>query len=123
MKGPGGRLKFDIRRQWECPVCHRRKLTPGDVVTRLCTCSAKSDPPRQNWMKLLEQKPARPEPSPPPIAPVEHAVEVTEVAQQLPPPVNPPPEIAIRFAESAQQVPPPTTSPSPASNSATPHVS
>jgi hypothetical protein len=88
MKGPGGRLRFDIRRLWECPVCRRRELTPGDVVTRLCTCSAKSDPPSQNWMKLIEQKPARPEP-PSPVAPIENAAEVAEVAQQSPPPATP----------------------------------
>ena len=71
MKGPGGRLRFDIRRLWECPVCHRRELTAGDVVARLCTCSAKTDPPRQVWMKLIETKPARPAPIPQPTPPGE----------------------------------------------------
>lgn len=123
MKGPGGRLRFDIRRVWECPACHRRELTPGDVVYRLCTCSVKSDPPRQNWMKLIELKPARPEPPPPPIAPVENAAEVAEVAQQSPPPVNTPPENATPLAESVQQAPPPATSTSPTSDSPTPHGS
>lgn len=60
MKGPGGRLRFDLRRVWECPVCHRKDWTSGDVVNRLCTCSAKTDPPRQVWMKLVETKPAPP---------------------------------------------------------------
>ena len=94
MKGPGGRLRFDIRRVWECPVCHRRELTSGDVVTRLCTCSAKSDPPRQNWMKLIESKPARPAPPPPTIPPVEDAAQVVEVAQPSPLPATstPPPD-------------------------------
>ena len=123
MKGPGGRLRFDIRRVWECPACHRRELTAGDLVYRLCTCSAKSDPPRQNWMKLIEQKPVRPEPPPPPIAPIENAAELADVAQQSPPPVNPPPENATPFAESAQQSQPPATSASPTSDSPTPHDS
>lgn len=101
MKGPGGRLRFDIRRLWECPACHRRELTPGDVVTRPCACSAKNDPPRQNWMRLIEQKPLRPEP-PPPSPPIEDAVNVAEVAQPAPPPA---------------------TSTSPTSDSITPHGS
>ena len=90
MKGPGGRLKFDIRRLWECPACHRRELTAGDVVTRLCACSAKSEPPRQNWMKLIEQKPAKPAPlPPPPSAPVETVTQVVEVPPQSPQIVTP----------------------------------
>ena len=78
MKGPGGRLRFDIRRSWECAVCHRRELTSGDVVSRLCVCSAKSDPPRKVWMKLIETKPARPAPPPPTSAPAEPTNPGTE---------------------------------------------
>jgi hypothetical protein len=58
MKGPGGRLRFDLRRVWECPLCHRRDWTGGDSVTRLCNCMAKTEPGRQVWMKLVEVKPA-----------------------------------------------------------------
>jgi hypothetical protein len=58
MKGPGGRMRFDLRRVWECPVCHRREWTGGDIVYRMCTCSAKAEPPRQIWMKLIEAQPA-----------------------------------------------------------------
>ncbi len=86
MKGPGGRLRFDIRRVWECPACHRRELTAGDVVYRLCTCSTKSNPPRQNWMKLIEERPVRPVPPPPPSPTVENAANVAEVVQQSSPP-------------------------------------
>lgn len=90
MKGPGGRLRFDIRRVWECPVCHRRELTAGDVVTRLCTCSTKSDPPPQNWMRLIEEKPPRPAPPPPPLAqPVENSPTFTELAPASPPSATP----------------------------------
>src|SRR5262249_6756886 len=55
MKGPGGGLRIDVRRLWECPVCHRREKTPGTVVHRLCDCLAKSNPPRQTWMRLVEE--------------------------------------------------------------------
>ena len=102
MKGPGGRLRFDIRRVWECSVCHRRDLTNGDVVNMLCTCSARTDPPRQNWMKLIETKPARPVPPPPPSPPAEQ--------------VSAPPE-------AAQPSPPEATSPSPTNADSTPHGS
>src|SRR5262245_27832142 len=66
MKGPGGRMRFDLRRVWECPVCHRRDWTPGEIVFRACTCSAKGDSSRPVWMKLIEQEPAAavPDPSP-----------------------------------------------------------
>jgi hypothetical protein len=60
MKGPGGRLKHFVRRYWECPVCHRREWTGGHVVNRLCDCLSKSDPPRQTWMTLIEDKPKPP---------------------------------------------------------------
>ncbi len=68
MKGPGGRQRFDIRRVWECPQCHRRELTTGDVVTRICAGCAKTDPARQAWMRLvadMPDRPARPLASPP----------------------------------------------------------
>lgn len=98
MKGPGGRLRFDIRRVWECPVCHRRELTAGDVVSRLCTCSAKSDAPRQNWMQLIETKPARPAPPPPqPTSPAEPAAAA-----------SPTPPVASDPAAAPAQAEPPT---------------
>jgi hypothetical protein len=58
MKGPGGRMRFDLRRVWECPVCHRRDWTPGEIVFRACTCSTKGDPTSPVWMKLIEEEPA-----------------------------------------------------------------
>ena len=41
MKGPYERLKYDLRRLWECPVCKRRERTSGAVTFRHCTCAAK----------------------------------------------------------------------------------
>ena len=67
MKGPGHRGRYDVRRVWECPVCHRRRKTPGSVVNLLCDCLAKSNPPRQTWMRLIEEPPKR-RPTPPPSA-------------------------------------------------------
>jgi hypothetical protein len=63
MKGPSGRLKFDVRRVWECPVCRRREKTGGHIVNCLCDCLAKSDPPGRTWMKLIEESPRRPPPA------------------------------------------------------------
>jgi hypothetical protein len=63
MKGPAGRLKFDLRRQWECPVCGRQERTGGDAVFRLCPCQSNEAAPR--WMRLVE---ASPTPSPPAVA-------------------------------------------------------
>jgi hypothetical protein len=69
IKGPRGKSKFDIRRLWECPICHRRELTPGSVVNRVCICVANQDPPRQTWMRLIEEPVKRPvpRPQPPPV--------------------------------------------------------
>jgi hypothetical protein len=66
MKGPSGRLKHFVRRYWECPVCHRREWTTGKVVNLPCDCQAKSDPPRQTWMTLIEEEPQTPPPDPGP---------------------------------------------------------
>jgi hypothetical protein len=62
MKGPGGRTRFDLRRVWECPLCHRRDWTTGDIVFRACNCLAKTEPDRISWMKLVEREQALPVP-------------------------------------------------------------
>jgi len=36
MKGPYERLKYDLRRVWECPVCRARVRTGGNVTSLLC---------------------------------------------------------------------------------------
>ena len=43
MKGPYERLKYDLRRLWECPVCKRRERTPGTVTFRHCACGTKTE--------------------------------------------------------------------------------
>jgi hypothetical protein len=60
MKGSRGRRKFDVRRVWECPVCRRRARTGGHIVNRECDCLAASNPPRQVWMKLIEEEAKKP---------------------------------------------------------------
>ena len=36
VKGPYLRLRFDFRRRWECPLCHARARSGGDVVSMPC---------------------------------------------------------------------------------------
>ena len=38
MKGPKERLKYDLRRVWECPNCHHRERTSGSLTSRTCGC-------------------------------------------------------------------------------------
>jgi hypothetical protein len=59
MKGPYERLKYDLRRLWECPACHKRERTPGSVASRLCLCQMKQVDGQPVVMKLLEDGPQR----------------------------------------------------------------
>ena len=54
MKGPYERLKYDLRRVWECPVCRHRERTGGDQTSCLCRCQDKVKPAERVWMKLVE---------------------------------------------------------------------
>jgi hypothetical protein len=53
MKGPSQRLKFELRRLWECPVCQRRERAPGSVTSRLCMCQMKHAEGKPVVMKLV----------------------------------------------------------------------
>ncbi|MBC7855356.1 MAG: hypothetical protein IAF94_18155 [Pirellulaceae bacterium] len=56
MKGPFERLKYDLRRLWECPSCNRRERSDGTVTTRFCICPGQGGPEGQRTaMKLLEE--------------------------------------------------------------------
>lgn len=56
MKGPFERLKYDLRRLWECPLCKRRERSDGTVTSRFCACPGKEAPPGQRTaMKLVEE--------------------------------------------------------------------
>lgn len=52
MKGPYERLKYDLRRVFECPRCHRRVRVPGSVTVHYCNCSGPDKPP--TCMKLVQ---------------------------------------------------------------------
>jgi len=54
MKGPHQRLKYDLRRLWECPACKRRERTPGSVTFRHCSCRLKQVDGKPVVMKLIE---------------------------------------------------------------------
>jgi hypothetical protein len=80
MKGPYERLKYDLRRLWECPVCKRRERTAGSVTFRHCACQMAKVDGRPVVMKLIEDGAQRI--APPVVVPHE---------QPLPPPVEGPP--------------------------------
>ncbi|MBW3597694.1 MAG: hypothetical protein KY475_10505 [Planctomycetes bacterium] len=65
MRGPYERLKYDLRRVWECPVCHHRERTGGDVTYRLCPCQRKVEPTERICMKLIQDAGRRIEPARP----------------------------------------------------------
>lgn len=53
MKGPYERLKYDLRRVWECPVCGHRERTGGHVTQRLCRCQQSLPASQRRFMKLI----------------------------------------------------------------------
>jgi hypothetical protein len=54
MKGPYERLKYDLRRVWECPACHRRERTEGLVTSLRCRCGSQEKANSSVWMRLIE---------------------------------------------------------------------
>jgi hypothetical protein len=54
MKGPYERLKYDLRRLWECPMCKRRERTAGTVTFLRCPCQTKQADGQPVVMKLIE---------------------------------------------------------------------
>jgi hypothetical protein len=58
MKGPYERLKYDLRRLFECPRCRRRLRLPGQFTSQTCTCT--DDQGRPLFMKLIEDGPPPP---------------------------------------------------------------
>jgi hypothetical protein len=45
VKGPYQRLKYELRRVFECPKCHRREYVAGSLTYRFCTCPGKHEAP------------------------------------------------------------------------------
>ena len=56
MKGPFERLKYDLRRVWECPECHHRERADGTVTTLVCRCQATKEPQQRVVMKLVDDR-------------------------------------------------------------------
>lgn len=56
MKGPFERLKYDLRRVWECPECHHKERADGTVTTVVCRCQATKEPLARVVMKLVEDR-------------------------------------------------------------------
>ena len=54
MKGPYQRLRHDLRRHWECPVCGHRVTTSGAETSAYCTCKQETTPPTRRITRLLE---------------------------------------------------------------------
>ena len=42
VKGPYERLKYDLRRVWECPRCNRHERTTGAMTACHCQCQSQS---------------------------------------------------------------------------------
>ena len=59
VKGPYERLKYDLRRVWECLKCHHKERTTGVAVNCLCPCQGNAPQAERVWMKLVEDGPRR----------------------------------------------------------------
>jgi hypothetical protein len=88
MKGPYERLKYDLRRLWECPVCKRRERTDGGVTFRHCDCGTKQEGGQPVVMRLIADGPQR-------LVPV--------VAQARTESVDEPPVVVVEAVEVATQ--------------------
>ena len=53
MKGPYERLKYTLRRTWECPACSRRIQTDGTSTGNVCECQFGHPENERISMKLL----------------------------------------------------------------------
>jgi hypothetical protein len=65
MKGPFERLKYDLRRIWECPQCGHKVRTDGSATTQFCRCGKSNTSPTV-VMKLVGDGPRRLVPIVPP---------------------------------------------------------
>ena len=78
MKGPYERLKYDLRRVWECPQCHHRERSSGSVTSAWCSCQQAVEVRSRIIMRLVEDDVRRVRPTAPlsePPAAVEPAEE------------------------------------------------
>lgn len=54
MKGPHERLKYDLRRVWECPACGHCERTSGETTTMLCGCQRNVAAQARRFMRLRD---------------------------------------------------------------------
>ncbi|MEK6237545.1 MAG: hypothetical protein N2C14_22790 [Planctomycetales bacterium] len=54
----GGWLRREVRRIWECPLCHRQRRAGGRVVAVSCDCNADSGE-EPALMKLIQDEPSK----------------------------------------------------------------
>jgi hypothetical protein len=54
MRGPYERLKYDLRRGWECPLCHRKEKADFLITNRFCSCRQKKEGGPLVSMKLVD---------------------------------------------------------------------
>ena len=92
MKGPYERLKYTLRRTWECPACSRRIQSDGTSTGNVCECQFGQPEHERVSMKLLLD-----------------GIRRTEVAQpQLTP--SPEPEKTVSQSTSSPETPGDVTS-------------
>jgi hypothetical protein len=80
MRGPFERLKYDLRRLWECPVCKRRDRTTGTVTFRHCSCQMNKADGKFIVMKLVEDSVQRLTP----VVRIKHEPLVATAVDELP---------------------------------------
>jgi hypothetical protein len=56
MKGPYERLKYDLRRVWECSECHHRERAEGAVTFCYCGCQRKKKLRDRVAMTLVDDR-------------------------------------------------------------------
>ena len=81
MKGPYERLKYDLRRVWECADCHHRERSSGSVTTVWCSCQQAKETRSRVAMRLVEDDVRRVRATASPSA----APAVVEPAEKEPP--------------------------------------
>ena len=59
MKGPFERLKYDLRREWECPACSHKERSSGAETFRFCRCQKKETESQRTPMRLVKDGPRR----------------------------------------------------------------
>ncbi|MGE0758529.1 MAG: hypothetical protein AB7F89_03475 [Pirellulaceae bacterium] len=79
MKGPYERLKYDLRREWQCPACQHVERTPGSVTFCWCRCQAQIPVVARRPMRLVHDGARR-------ISPLHRQLPVDEPLTSTDPP-------------------------------------